>query len=59
VVACTHAWWHADGSPQVDPLAEDQAALDASRARILAEADVVIPGHGRPFPSGRGGKPAG
>lgn len=53
VVACTHAWWHADRTPAVDPLADDQAALEASRARILTEADTVVPGHGVPFPTGR------
>jgi glyoxylase-like metal-dependent hydrolase (beta-lactamase superfamily II) len=53
VVACTHAWWHADRTPEVDPLAEDQVALDASRRRILAEADVVVPGHGPAFRTGR------
>ena len=55
VVACTHAWWHADRTPEVDPLAEDQAALQTSRQRILATADVVVPGHGEPFPTGRQG----
>jgi len=49
VVACTHLWWHADRTPQIDPLADDQAALDASRARVLAMADIVVPGHGPPF----------
>jgi glyoxylase-like metal-dependent hydrolase (beta-lactamase superfamily II) len=53
VVACTHAWWRADRTPEVDPLAEDPQALSASRQRILAEADSVVPGHGEPFPSGR------
>jgi len=53
VVAFTHAWWHADRTPEVDPLAEDQAALETSRARILVEADLVVPGHGAPFPTGR------
>jgi glyoxylase-like metal-dependent hydrolase (beta-lactamase superfamily II) len=55
VVACTHAWWRADRSPEVDPLADDQVALEASRARILAEADTVVPGHGEPFATGRQG----
>ena len=55
VVACTHAWWRADRSPELDPLADDQGALDASRARILAEADTVVPGHGEPFAPGRPG----
>ena len=33
LVACTHLWWSADG-PEVDPLAVDQAALEASRAAL-------------------------
>jgi glyoxylase-like metal-dependent hydrolase (beta-lactamase superfamily II) len=49
VVACTHLWWHTDRTPEVDPLAEDQAALEASRLRVLEVADVVVPGHGAPF----------
>jgi len=49
VYAMTHAWWRTDRSPQVDPYAPDQAVLDASRRRILAAADIVIPGHGGPF----------
>ncbi len=53
MVACTHAWWRADRTPEIDPLADDQAALEASRARILAEADLVVPGHGQPFATGR------
>ncbi|MEP7040352.1 MAG: MBL fold metallo-hydrolase [Chloroflexota bacterium] len=53
VVACTHAWWRADRTPEIDPLADDQEALEASRARILAEADTVVPGHGESFPTGR------
>jgi glyoxylase-like metal-dependent hydrolase (beta-lactamase superfamily II) len=53
IVACTHAWWRSDRTPLIDPLANDQVALEASRARILAEADTVVPGHGEPFESGR------
>lgn len=49
VYAMTHAWWHADRTPVEDPFASDQAALEAARARILAAADIVIPGHGGPF----------
>ncbi len=49
VYAMTHAWWRADRTPEVDPLGDDQAALEASRARLLAAADIVIPGHGGPF----------
>lgn len=48
VQACTHAWWGADG-PADDPFAPDQAVLAASRARILAVAKVIIPGHGPAF----------
>ncbi len=49
LVACTHLWWSADG-PEVDPLAEDQAQLEASRAAVLDLHPVlVVPGHGRPF----------
>jgi len=51
--AMTHAWWRTDRTPEIDPLASDQAGLETSRARILAAADIVIPGHGAPFPSGR------
>jgi glyoxylase-like metal-dependent hydrolase (beta-lactamase superfamily II) len=48
VQACTHAWWGADG-PAADPFAPDLAVLAASRARILAVAQVIIPGHGPAF----------
>jgi glyoxylase-like metal-dependent hydrolase (beta-lactamase superfamily II) len=53
VVACTHAWWRSDRTPDIDPLADDQQALSASRLRILAEADIVVPGHGAPFKTQR------
>lgn len=46
--ACTHAWWAADG-PADDPFSPDPAVLVASRARILAVASVIIPGHGPAF----------
>ena len=49
VYALTHLWWRGDRTPRIDPLAWDQAALEVGRARVLATADVVIPGHGRPF----------
>jgi glyoxylase-like metal-dependent hydrolase (beta-lactamase superfamily II) len=48
VYACTHAWWAADG-PADDPFAPDASVLAASRARILAVANVIIPGHGPAF----------
>ena len=49
VYALTHLWWREDRTPQVDPLATDQQAIERHRARVLAVADVVIPGHGRAF----------
>jgi glyoxylase-like metal-dependent hydrolase (beta-lactamase superfamily II) len=48
IVVLTHAWWTAEG-PADDPFSEDPAALHASRARILAIADLIVPGHGAPF----------
>jgi glyoxylase-like metal-dependent hydrolase (beta-lactamase superfamily II) len=48
-VVLTHAWWFADMTPVQDPLAWDQGALERSRERILAIADVVVPGHGAAF----------
>ncbi|MDH2416672.1 MBL fold metallo-hydrolase [Nocardioides sp. CER19] len=49
LVVCTHLWWHEHG-PATDPRAEDQEALDRSRARLL-ELDpvLIVPGHGAPF----------
>jgi glyoxylase-like metal-dependent hydrolase (beta-lactamase superfamily II) len=49
VYAMTHLWWHSDRTPQIDPFASDQAAIERGRERVLAAADVVIPGHGAPF----------
>jgi glyoxylase-like metal-dependent hydrolase (beta-lactamase superfamily II) len=51
IVVLTHAWWTAEG-PADDPLAEDLAALHASRARLLAIADRIVPGHGPAFTPG-------
>jgi glyoxylase-like metal-dependent hydrolase (beta-lactamase superfamily II) len=48
VAAATHAWWAADG-PAEDPFAPDAAVLSAARERILAVADLIVPGHGAPF----------
>jgi glyoxylase-like metal-dependent hydrolase (beta-lactamase superfamily II) len=48
LVALTHLWWAADGPPE-DPFATDPAALHAGRERILALADLIVPGHGQPF----------
>ena len=49
VYAMTHCWWGGDRTPEIDPFAWDQSVLERSRERILAAADVVIPGHGGPF----------
>ncbi len=49
VYAMTHLWWRADRTPEVDPYAPDQAVLERSRERVLAAADVIIPGHGPSF----------
>jgi glyoxylase-like metal-dependent hydrolase (beta-lactamase superfamily II) len=48
VVVFTHLWWAAT-VPVEDPYAEDPAALHASRERVLAFADLIVPGHGAPF----------
>jgi glyoxylase-like metal-dependent hydrolase (beta-lactamase superfamily II) len=51
IVAFTHLWWHADGPPE-DPFAEDPTALHTGRERVLAVADLIVPGHGAPFQPG-------
>ncbi|WP_405979871.1 MBL fold metallo-hydrolase [Streptomyces sp. NBC_00158] len=43
-------WWRPNG-PVDDPVAPDQAVLRASRERVLAAADVIVPGHGPAFPA--------
>ena len=53
VYALTHLWWLPDRSPAIDPFAPDQALLDRNRERVLAAADIVIPGHGGAFETGR------
>ena len=53
VYALTHLWWRQDRTPEEDPYAPDQAVLQANRARVLAVADIVIPGHGEAFRVGR------
>lgn len=51
MVVFTHLWWR-DGVPAEDPYCEDVAALHRSRARVLAVADRIVPGHGAPFVPG-------
>jgi glyoxylase-like metal-dependent hydrolase (beta-lactamase superfamily II) len=47
-VVFTHAWWTANG-PADDPYSPDLSLLRSSRARILAMADLIVPGHGPAF----------
>ncbi len=49
VYALTHLWWKADRTPEIDPLGWNQAAIVRGRERVLAAADIVIPGHGPAF----------
>ena len=49
IYAMTHLWWKEDRTPDIDPLGSDQAAIERGRERVLAAADIVIPGHGAPF----------
>lgn len=51
VVVFTHLWW-TDSVPVDDPYAPDLDVLRTSRARVLAFADLVVPGHGAPFAPG-------
>jgi glyoxylase-like metal-dependent hydrolase (beta-lactamase superfamily II) len=48
VVVCTHLWWTAT-YPVDDPYSPDLGALRASRARVLAIADEIVPGHAPAF----------
>jgi glyoxylase-like metal-dependent hydrolase (beta-lactamase superfamily II) len=48
--AFTHLWWRSDRTPEDDPYALDQAELKRNRRRLLDGVDIVIPGHGTPFP---------
>ncbi len=47
VAVLTHLWLH-EGA-EVSELDEDAAQVAASRARVLAIADLIVPGHGTPF----------
>ncbi|MFA5246973.1 MAG: MBL fold metallo-hydrolase [Candidatus Micrarchaeia archaeon] len=58
-------WWWEDGKQktdmksllnQTDSFANDYAALLKSRKKILQLADLVIPGHGKPFQTRKSGK---
>ncbi|MCY0956813.1 MBL fold metallo-hydrolase [Streptomyces sp. H27-H5] len=43
-------WWRPNG-PVDDPVAPDHDVLLASRLRVLAAADTIVPGHGPAFPA--------
>ena len=47
--ALTHLWWFPDRTPEIDPLGADQDQIEAGRVRVLATAEIVIPGHGAAF----------
>ena len=51
VVVFTHLW-STDTIPEDDPVSPDLSALRASRARVLAFADLIVPGHAGPFAPG-------
>jgi glyoxylase-like metal-dependent hydrolase (beta-lactamase superfamily II) len=53
VYALTHLWWRTDRTPDFDPVAPDQQILETQRRRVLEAVDIVIPGHGEPFRTGR------
>jgi glyoxylase-like metal-dependent hydrolase (beta-lactamase superfamily II) len=53
VVVLTHLWWTGQG-PLEDPYAPDSDVLRAQRERVLALADVIVPGHGPGFTPGPG-----
>jgi glyoxylase-like metal-dependent hydrolase (beta-lactamase superfamily II) len=51
----THLWWLDDMTPETDPIAWKQEALEASRKKVVAIADWIIPGHGKRFQNPRKG----
>jgi glyoxylase-like metal-dependent hydrolase (beta-lactamase superfamily II) len=51
IVVFTHLWW-TDDFPIDDPYSPDLEALRSSRARVLALADVIVPGHAASFKPG-------
>lgn len=45
----THMWWNDEFGPEIDPLVQDQNALDKNRAEWVKEVDWIVPGHGKAF----------
>ncbi|MEW6534327.1 MAG: MBL fold metallo-hydrolase [Candidatus Auribacterota bacterium] len=48
VAICGDLFW-SKYAPDIDPYAENQAQLEASRALITRQADWIVPGHSRMF----------
>ena len=48
LVALTHLWWTPEG-PADDPYSPDRDVLGEQRRRVLAVADLIVPGHAAPF----------
>jgi len=55
IYVLTHLWWLDDMTPETDPIAWKQEALEASRTKVVAIADWIIPGHGKAFQNPRKG----
>ncbi len=53
VFVFTHLWWLPNMTPEKDPLAWNQEALEKHREHILKIADWIIPGHGKMFKNPR------
>lgn len=46
VMLITHMFWHNDLTPIIDPVGQDQHALDTYRRLLLPQADLLFPTHG-------------
>lgn len=46
VMLITHMFWHNDMTPIIDPVGQDQPALDKNRRMLLPKADLLFPTHG-------------
>jgi glyoxylase-like metal-dependent hydrolase (beta-lactamase superfamily II) len=51
LAAVTHLWWMAEGRLE-DPFSVDADGLRSQRERVLAVADLIVPGHGTAFAPG-------
>jgi len=48
IAICGDVFWK-ENQPETDPYASDPEALEKSRQQILAQADWIIPGHGKMY----------